>query len=85
LNEDASERTAKYLEATSMALKRMKTRNLPATVLEARLEYVLELVRSYIKDSQHYAENKKPVTSLACIAYAEGLLDAAKFLDLVEF
>jgi hypothetical protein len=25
------------------------------------------------------------VTSLACIAYAEGLLDAIKFLELVDF
>ena len=85
MKEDASERAAKYLETTSMALKRMKTRNLPATVSESRLDYVLELVRSYIKDSQHYSETKKPVTSLACVAYAEGLLDAAKFLELVEF
>ena len=85
MKEDASERAAKYLETTSMALKRMKTRSLPATVSESRLVYVLELVRSYIKDARHYSENKKPVTSLVCVAYAEGLLDAAKFLELVEF
>jgi len=69
----------------SSALKRMKSRNLPATIPETRLDYVLQLVRSYIKDSQHYLGNKKPVTALAAVAYAEGLLDAAKFLDLVEF
>ena len=85
MNEDAADRAAKYLEITSAALRKMKRKNLPATIQETRLDYVLELVRSYIKDSKHYSDSKKPVTSLACIAYAEGLLDAAKFLDLVEF
>jgi len=46
---------------------------------------VIELVLSYSKDAKHYLETKKPVTSLACIAYAEGLLDALKFLELIEF
>jgi FAD synthetase len=49
------------------------------------LDYVLELVRGYVKDAQHYAEKRKSVTSLACIAYAEGLLDALKFLELADF
>ena len=85
MKEDASERARKYLETTSTALKRLKIRNLPATVPESLLNHVLELVKSYIIDSRHYSENNKPVTSLACVAYAEGLLDAAKFLELVEF
>ena len=85
MKEDAYERAAKYLETTSKAVERLKTRNLPVTVSQSRLDYVLELVMSYIKDSRHYSENNKPVTSLACIAYAEGLLDAAKFLELLEF
>ncbi len=62
----------------------MKTKKLPATVSKQQLDHVLELVRGYTRDAQHYVENRKPVTSLACIAYAEGLLDAMKFLDLVD-
>ena len=85
MKENAAERASRYLETTTAALSRMKTKNLPATITEARLDYVLQLVRSYIKDSKHYSDNKHPVTSLACVAYAEGLLDAAKFLELVEF
>jgi FAD synthetase len=63
----------------------MKTRKLPATVAQSQFDYILELVRGYVKDARHYAEKRKPVTSLACIAYAEGLLDALKFLELVDF
>jgi FAD synthetase len=38
-----------------------------------------------VKDARHYAEKGKSVTSLACIAYAEGLLDTLRFLELVDF
>ena len=58
---------------------------MPVTVSAPTLERVLELVRGYVKDAEHYANQQKPVTSLACISYAEGLLDAAKFLELVDF
>ncbi len=85
MKESASDRTAKYVEATSASLKRLKTNRLPATVAQTQYEYVIEMVRGYVKDARHYAEKRKPVTSLACIAYAEGLLDALKFLELVDF
>ncbi len=85
MRESASDRSAKYVEATSASLKRLKTRKLPAIVAQAQYDLVLELVRGYVKDARHYAEKRKPVTSLACIAYAEGLLDTLKFLELVDF
>jgi hypothetical protein len=85
LKESASDRTAKYVEMTSASLKRLKISNLPATVSDSQVHYVLDMVRGYVKDAKHYAEKRKPVTSLACIAYAEGLLDAIKFLEIVEF
>jgi FAD synthetase len=85
LRESASDRTAKYVEATSASLKRLRTKKLPTQVAQSQFDYVLEMVRRYVKDARHYAENRKPVTSLACIAYAEGLLDALKFLELVDF
>lgn len=85
MRESASERAAKYIEATSGSLKRLKNAKLPATVAQSQFDYVLELVRGYVKDARHYAEKRKPVTSLACIAYAEGLLDSLKFLGLVDF
>jgi FAD synthetase len=85
LRESASDRSAKYVEATSASLKRLKIRKLPVTVGQAQYDYVLELVRGYVKDARHYAEKRKSVTSLACIAYAEGLLDTLKFLELVDF
>ena len=85
MRESASDRTTKYVEATSASLKRLRIKKLPASVAQSQFDYVLEMVRGYVKDARHYAEKRKPVTSLACIAYAEGLLDALKFLELVDF
>ena len=84
MREDPAERSSKYLETTTSALKRLKPRKLPVTVSQKHLDRVLELVQGYTKDARHYVERKKPVTSLACIAYAEGLLDGLKLLELID-
>jgi FAD synthetase len=84
MKEDAAARAAKYLDATSQSLQHLKTKKLPSTVSEKEVNQVLELIRGYSRDAKHYSEHQKPVTSLACIAYAEGLLDAMKFLGLVD-
>ena len=85
MRERASERAVSYIDATSSSLKSLKSKKLPATVTESQRKYVLELARGYVRDARYYSERKKPVTSLACIAYAEGLFDALKFLKLVDF
>lgn len=52
-------------------------------VREAR--EVLELVRTYVSDSKYYFSREDYITSLSCIAYAEGLLDTLRLLNLVSF
>ena len=85
MNENAVERTTKYLKATDESLKSFKVREQTEPISRLQLDHVLELVRGYVSDARHYAEEGKSVTSLACVAYAEGLLDALKFLQLAEF
>ncbi len=85
MREDPAEKSSKYIKATTEALERLSTRKLPAAVSQKHLDRILELVQGYTRDARHYVESKKPVTSLACIAYAEGLLDALKFLELIDF
>ncbi len=84
MREDVEERTSKYLATTSETLKRVRARKLSGAVSQKQVDQVLGLVRGYAKDAKHYVETSKPVTSLACIAYAEGLLDALKFLELID-
>lgn len=47
--------------------------------------YILNLAELYLKDSKYYFDNKDFITSLSCISYAEGLLDALRILGNVEF
>lgn len=85
MRERAGERAAKYLEAMSQSLKALKLKESPATASSSKLDSVLDLARGYARDAEHYLSERKPVTALACVAYAEGLLDALKFLQLAEF
>ena len=84
MKENALERTNRYLATTSVSLGRLRLKGLPAIVSKPRVDYVIDLVRGYVDDAKHYGARGKSVTSLACVAYAEGLLDALKFLKLAE-
>ncbi len=85
MREEARERAAKYLKTTSQSLKSLNLKKSPSLIDLPKTNHVLELVHGYARDAEHYLGNRKPVTALACIAYAEGLLDALKFLELAEF
>jgi FAD synthetase len=85
MRERASERAERYLEATSKSLKVFKIRRSRNPVQVSQTNYVLELARGYVRDAEYYLGKRKPVTALACIAYAEGLLDGLKFLKLAKF
>ncbi len=85
MRERAGERAAKYLETTTKSLQSLKVKENLGMVSSAQLDRVSELARDYARDAKHYLGDRKPVTALACIAYAEGLLDALKFLELAEF
>ncbi len=46
---------------------------------------IIDIVRSYVKDSLYYLSKGDYITALSDIAYAEGLLDALRLLGLVKF
>lgn len=52
---------------------------------ERRAEKVLDYAKRYLKDSKYYRDQRRFETALASIAYCEGLLDALKLLEMVEF
>jgi len=85
MRERAGERAAEYLRAMSQSLKSLKTEGKRKLVNATLTDHVSNLARDYTKDAKYYLDAQKPVTALACIAYAEGLLDALKLLRLAEF
>ena len=85
MTEDAKERSRRYIAAVEVALSGLKPITMPAIVARRDVERVVEVAKRYLTDSKYYAETEKDVTSLASISYAEGLLDALRFLKLGEF
>ncbi len=41
---------------------------------------IVEMARSYCKDTNYYLEKKDNLTAFGCITYAHGLLDAVRLL-----
>ena len=46
---------------------------------------VFESAKRYLSDAKYYQQEGKLETSLASVAYCEGLLDALRLLGAVEF
>ncbi len=84
MKEDAAERATTYIATTVRTLAHLKPRTPSAQISKEEVNKIIEAATSYTSDAKHYAGKDQPVTSLACVAYAEGLLDALKFLGLVE-
>lgn len=53
--------------------------------LDPRHQYIIELARGYTSDAKYYLEKNDCFTSLACIAYAEGLLDSLRYQGVISF
>ena len=52
---------------------------------EGKVESVIETAKRYLEDAKYYQRRSKLETSLASVAYCEGLLDALRLLGAVEF
>jgi len=85
MTEDTKERSRRYIAAVETALSELKPIIMPAIIARKDVERVVEVAERYLSDSKYYVETGKDVTSLASISYAEGLLDALRFLKLGEF
>ncbi len=52
---------------------------------EEKVKRVVDHAKRYLEDAKYYEERKEFETSLASVAYCEGLLDALRLLGGVEF
>jgi len=76
---------AKYIRNVERAFAQIRLGETPAQVERERVNEVLENARCYLEDAKYYRKRNMWETSLATIAYCEGLLDALRILGLVEF
>ena len=84
LSEDPAERAEHYIRSFEGALQKNRVLISDSPVKTASIKLVSDALQRYLKDAKYYLENQKPTTSLASIAYAEGLLDALVYLGLTK-
>ena len=76
---------SKYIASAEKVLSEMERVKSVVNVGEADVDKTVEYVRAYLEDAKYYKAQKRFETSLASVAYCEGLLDALKLLGLVKF
>lgn len=75
----------KYVSSVELALKDLKFID-PNTILgDQNIELVIDAVKRYLSDAKYYLKIKKEAIALTSISYAEGLLDALRIMELVDF
>ena len=84
LSEDPAERARRYIATLEKALQQHSPLKAGRMVEATNVAKVSDAIHRYMQDARFYLDNGKPTTSLASIAYAEGLLDALKFLTLTR-
>lgn len=82
--EDPAERARRYISNFEKALGGSAILKEVNSIDSGVITKVTDTINRYLEDARYYLENNKPTTSLASIAYAEGLLDALIFLGLAK-
>lgn len=84
MSEDPAECAARYIQSFESALQKNRILIADSKVDADAVKSVSDALQRYLKDASYYLENHKSTTSLASIAYAEGLLDALAYLGLTK-
>ena len=74
----------KYIKSAEEVLKKIEIKK-ELTLPREKISNVIKYAIDYLNDAKYYKQQKKFETSLTSIAYCEGLLDALKLLDVVNF
>jgi len=80
-DESIAMRVLKYIMNVEQVLNSIKLDD----IRNPEVKEVVSLSKAYLNDSKYYFSNKDYITSLSCIAYAEGLLDALRILGIINF
>jgi len=84
LNEDPASRARRYIANLTAELEKTSTMPEGTLVKTSNIDGVTDAIRRYLQDARHYLDQGRATTSLASVAYAEGLLDALIFLELAQ-
>ena len=79
------EKVSKYIRNTERVFVEIRRVSNSVHPNEGKVESVIETAKGYLEDAKYYQRKSELETSLASVAYCEGLLDALRLLGAVEF
>jgi len=79
------ELASKYIQNSEKVMVEIKMAQDVVVIDEEKIKGIIESAKHYLNDAKYYQERNKLETSLASVAYCEGLLDALRLLGVVEF
>jgi len=79
------ELVSKYIQNSEKVFAEIKMAQDVVVIDEEKIKGIIENAKHYLNDAKYYQERNKLETSLASVAYCEGLLDAIRLLGVVEF
>jgi len=75
----------KYIQNTERVLAEIIVPQGSIRISEGEIRGIMETAQRYLEDAKYYQDKSKLETSLASVAYCEGLLDALRLLRVVKF
>ncbi|WFO74834.1 DUF357 domain-containing protein [Desulfurococcaceae archaeon MEX13E-LK6-19] len=76
----SEDRVRAYIENVKLVINSLRSKD-----IDKKYPKLVEAAELYMKDAEYYLEEKKDLfTALACIAYAEGLIDSLRYLSFEE-
>jgi len=79
------ELVSKYIQKTERVFAEIRVPKGAIHVSRREITGLMETVQRYLEDAKYYRDESKLETSLASVAYCEGLLDALRLLGVVDF
>ncbi len=79
------ELTSKYIDNCEKVVAEIKLAQDVIVLDEDKIKSIIESAKQYLSDAKYYQGKNQLETSLASVAYCEGLLDALRLLGMVEF
>jgi FAD synthetase len=77
--------TSKYIANCERVAAEIKLAQDIVVLDEDKIKSIIESAKQYLSDAKYYQSKNQLETSLASVAYCEGLLDALRLLGMVEF
>lgn len=76
---------SRYIQKSERVFDVMKVSQDAISINVENIMEVVDEAKRYLQDAKFYLNRKRFETSLASVAYCEGLLDALRLLGLVDF